>query len=555
MAGAIFSSSLLPAQQPTAEPKPFAAAATASPLAWKSRAQTAQPAAEIQPAAANRAAAAIESIAEDLPLVAAGNAAAGNAETATWTAPITTGQPTLAKSQPAAVLGQGEPTPALRVVDPSVDGQTKVVATQASVLRWRSRTPEGHGPAANVNRNQPGIWRDRDTKLHSNVRVVAFEEDADPFQDPFGDLIAQAKQPAAGTVPPRRRDPAFQPLDNGAGKIAGDENDAAPSKPALDAESPPLLDLPQEPAGAAKPPIVELAPQVEEPAAFDSQPRPDATLQPEASAEPRRSPLTDDAPAPPSFNPAPDDTATDASGEPCQQVYNGRNCCDEDRKCKSARERLQQNPINMISLDITAPFKPDSISDEQELEARDNLLRRMPARTWRNRTGEIIASGKLAGIRNRKVEIQTEDGETVNMHLTQLSDDDWCFLAAWWGVPTECSLGDQQFVARSFEPMTMAWKASALCHKPLYFEEVQLERYGHTVGPVLQPVVSGAHFFGSIVVLPYQMGIHPPNECQYTLGYYRPGNCAPWLVPPVPLSLRGAAYQTGAVLGAIYLVP
>ena len=74
----------------------------------------------------------------------------------------------------------------------------------------------------------------------------------------------------------------------------------------------------------------------------------------------------------------------------------------------------------------------------------------------------------------------------------------------------------------------MTWKASNLCHKPLYFEEVNLERYGHTAGPVLQPLVSSAHFFGNIIVLPYKMGVHGPTECQYSLGYYRPGNCAPW---------------------------
>ena len=100
----------------------------------------------------------------------------------------------------------------------------------------------------------------------------------------------------------------------------------------------------------------------------------------------------------------------------------------------------------------------------------------------------------------------------------------------------------------------MTWTASALCHKPLYFEEVQVERYGHTAG-IVQPFISGAHFFVNIAFLPYNMGINPPNECQYALGYYRPGNCAPWLMPPVPLSIRGAAVQAGAVAGVIAIIP
>jgi hypothetical protein len=89
----------------------------------------------------------------------------------------------------------------------------------------------------------------------------------------------------------------------------------------------------------------------------------------------------------------------------------------------------------------------------------------------------------------------------------------------------------------------------------LYFEEVQLERYGHTAGPLLQPVLSGAHFFLNIASLPYQMGIHPPHECQHPLGYYRPGNCAPWLVPPIPLSVRGGLLAAGLYAGGVYMIP
>ena len=103
--------------------------------------------------------------------------------------------------------------------------------------------------------------------------------------------------------------------------------------------------------------------------------------------------------------------------------------------------------------------------------------------------------------------------------------------------------------------MTFAWTASALCHKPLYFEDVQLERYGHSAGPIAQPFLSTAHFFGNIAILPYKMGINPPNECQYALGYYRPGSCAPYMIEPFPLSLRGALYQTAFVAGLITLLP
>jgi hypothetical protein len=104
-------------------------------------------------------------------------------------------------------------------------------------------------------------------------------------------------------------------------------------------------------------------------------------------------------------------------------------------------------------------------------------------------------------------------------------------------------------------PVTFTWKASGLCHKPAYFEDVHLERYGHSWGPYLQPVISGGHFFLTVPILPYKMGLYPPNECIYTLGYYRPGSCAPYMLDPLPLSLRAALFEAGAWTGMAFLIP
>ncbi|MBN1396350.1 MAG: hypothetical protein JW959_15100 [Pirellulales bacterium] len=122
-------------------------------------------------------------------------------------------------------------------------------------------------------------------------------------------------------------------------------------------------------------------------------------------------------------------------------------------------------------------------------------------------------------------------------------------------LPKDCRLGDIPFKPRSFAPITYTWTASGLCHKPLYFEDVQLERYGHMAGPWLQPFASGAHFFATIPILPYKMGIELPNECMYTLGYHRPGNCAPYMLDPIPLSVRGALFEAGAWVAGVYMIP
>ena len=98
------------------------------------------------------------------------------------------------------------------------------------------------------------------------------------------------------------------------------------------------------------------------------------------------------------------------------------------------------------------------------------------------------------------------------------------------------------------------WEAPAVCHQPLYFEQVNLERHGYSCG-IAQPIVSAAHFFGTIPALPYLMAAQPCWECVYTLGHDRPGSCAPFHLHCPPLSLRGAAAEAGVVTGLIFAIP
>jgi hypothetical protein len=122
--------------------------------------------------------------------------------------------------------------------------------------------------------------------------------------------------------------------------------------------------------------------------------------------------------------------------------------------------------------------------------------------------------------------------------------------------PYECSIDDgSMYPGRCWPQTTYMWKASALCHKPLYFENESLERYGHSWGPYVQPLVSGAHFFSRLPILPYEMGLEPPNECIYALGHYRPGSCAPYMIDPIPFTWRAALFEAGAVVGTAALLP
>jgi hypothetical protein len=102
--------------------------------------------------------------------------------------------------------------------------------------------------------------------------------------------------------------------------------------------------------------------------------------------------------------------------------------------------------------------------------------------------------------------------------------------------PCECRLEGETFQPRRFASTTFTWKAAGYCHKPLYF-------------------VSAAHFFVTLPVLPYKMGVELPWECVYPLGYYRPGSCAPWTVPAVPISIRGFAVEAATITGLLFVLP
>ena len=68
-----------------------------------------------------------------------------------------------------------------------------------------------------------------------------------------------------------------------------------------------------------------------------------------------------------------------------------------------------------------------------------------------------------------------------------------------------------------------AWAAPDITYKPLYFEDVALERYGQTRGVFRQPFVSGMHYLKSAAFLPYFSLYDPVNACDGPLGYCRPG--------------------------------
>ncbi len=413
---------------------------------------------------------------------------------------------------------------------------------QPTVLRWR--TPEatrtqatGDGSAQRIKlvtvtdprRNQHPVRQVSATDLDLPAAIP------DAFEDPFED---------------GNRQPVTQ------------QHAARPAAPAQLQVAPATRLISQQSE------ITDLAWQDDPPPQPQPELQVEPQLQPQAPGQPQTQPESQfkvpPQPLPPQPLPAPSAPSQLDQGEledqpdekpSCQRTHNGRDCCADGDRCAQARVAWQRDAIARISLDITPAMHPEETDPVVQEAERNRDLAGAPVHTWRDRRGNVLAEGRLTNIKRGRVLVLDPNNQIVRIPFNDLCDDDICFLTAWWRVPTECTFGEEQFAGRNWAPSTLTWKASALCNKPLYFQEVQLERYGHTAGPIKQPFLSGAHFFASLVTLPYQAGINPPWECRYSLGYYRPGSCAPWLVPPIPLSLRGALWEAGAIVGGAAIIP
>ena len=207
------------------------------------------------------------------------------------------------------------------------------------------------------------------------------------------------------------------------------------------------------------------------------------------------------------------------------------------RPCNEFRDELLATSIRDISLDVS----PRAQSEEARYGG--------PTRQWTDRSGNVIGQGQMVDLRRGYVLL--DSGQ--KLPYAKLGIEDLAAVSEFWRIPTVCLLGNRGGSPyRSWTPQTVTWTASALCHKPLYFENRQLERYGHSRGPFAQPIHSTLHFFTSLVSVPYQSAINPPNECQYALGFFRPGDCAPWLKDPIPISLEGIRRQALFTTGAAF---
>lgn len=127
-------------------------------------------------------------------------------------------------------------------------------------------------------------------------------------------------------------------------------------------------------------------------------------------------------------------------------------------------------------------------------------------------------------------------------------------------VPTDCSvnvfLGVQEGGAMTASITEFHWAPANFFHQPLYFEDTPLERYGQSISPHWQPVISGGRFFLTFPIIPYKIGVDHPHDCVTNLGYYRPGICAPCVMQlPPPFQCSAGLLQAATTVGIVLLVP
>jgi hypothetical protein len=108
---------------------------------------------------------------------------------------------------------------------------------------------------------------------------------------------------------------------------------------------------------------------------------------------------------------------------------------------------------------------------------------------------------------------------------------------------------------RNFIDLEYCWDASNIFHTPLYFEDIELERYGHTYCEPLQTVASAAKFGVQFVGLPYQMALAPVHKREYPLGYYRPGDPAPYKCYQIPWNTEAALKAAYVYTGMSFITP
>lgn len=191
----------------------------------------------------------------------------------------------------------------------------------------------------------------------------------------------------------------------------------------------------------------------------------------------------------------------------------------------------------------------------KRVKGQTTQLRTVPLESKTSFVLTVTAVGDRIAVQRDGTEVMTVvDGALTGRHAgligtraTQRPTEFDRFRAISYGGP---------YVARAYEPSSMRFEGPNVHYRPLYFEDAALERYGHHMGNLFQPLLSSATFFVDVVALPYSLAKTPPWECISNEGYHRPGDVVlpfVWIGPG--WDAQGAALETGMAILAFSLLP
>lgn len=120
--------------------------------------------------------------------------------------------------------------------------------------------------------------------------------------------------------------------------------------------------------------------------------------------------------------------------------------------------------------------------------------------------------------------------------------------------PEEPVLARDPYLGRAWPLSKMIVEPSYLCHRRLYFEQLNMERYGWDLG-YFGPLVSTSVFFKDVALLPYKMGTQPCRCYECSSGKCLPGDPVPLLLYPPELSLTGLLAEGAAIATLLVLFP
>jgi hypothetical protein len=108
------------------------------------------------------------------------------------------------------------------------------------------------------------------------------------------------------------------------------------------------------------------------------------------------------------------------------------------------------------------------------------------------------------------------------------------------------------YVARDWEAQAEVVEPAYLCYGRLYFEQINAERYGWSLGP-FHPLIAAGVFYFDLGTLPYRAATDPFRRYECNPGYALPGDPMPLLLYLPKLSLTGAVAEA-AVAGLLIAI-